>query len=189
MRHILCLLVLLTGVTEVAAQSEDWMIPHELREELLRQGEYDDIPLNHDSSQMHWYESSCCSKNVDSYDPRCKHTGHSSSRTRAFLLDTVSAPPNMFNVHSSSVQAHEAFWTTSKQDCRPYKKSEYRKVPGGYEVWYLPMTKVFVSDALITPRPSGAPADEFMHFCISAEVPEIGVKAEPICAYPESLLF
>jgi hypothetical protein len=136
-RYILCMLVLLGGATEVVAQSEDWMIPPELREELLRQGEYDDIPFNHNSPGAHWYEKDCC----------------------------------------------------SNQDCRPYKKSEYEKVPGGYSVRYLPMVLVFVPEDLVKPRPPYALPDEFMHFCISPPIPELKTEAVAICAYPESLLF
>jgi hypothetical protein len=138
MKYILCIATfLILGTTQSLAQSEEWMIPPELREELLRQGEYDDIPFHHNSPGTHWYEKDCC----------------------------------------------------SNQDCRPYKKSEYEKVPGGYSVRYLPTVLVFVPEDLVKQRPRDALPDAFMHFCISPPIPELKIKAEPICAYLESLLF
>jgi hypothetical protein len=133
---VLLLMLFLGSVSSGWAQSEDWMLPPEMREFFLHEGEDADKSMNHNSPGTHWYEIDCC----------------------------------------------------SGQDCRPYSRNEYEKVPGGYRVWYLPMTPVFVPDKLVKPRPHGATPDEFMHFCIAPQ-PFADVPPEPICAYPESLLF
>jgi hypothetical protein len=93
-------------------------------------------------------------------------------------------------LHHNSPQTH---WYESEccsgQDCRPYRKSEYEKVPGGYRVWYLPTKPIFVPETMVRNRPRHAQPDEYMHFCISPDFPEVGIEQVPICAYRESLLF
>jgi hypothetical protein len=133
----LLLMLFLGSASSGWAQSDEWMLPPEMREFFLREEEDADKSMNHNSPGTHWYESDCC----------------------------------------------------SNMDCRPYKQSEYEKVSGGYKVWYLPTMPVFVPESLVRARPQDAPADEFMHFCISAPMPELKIEAEPICAYLESLLF